>query len=235
MLPTVMLGLELVSYLPQAGSITREGSPLSLSCSSSSPWFFCLWHSPVGGKQCAIQENHTQAQECSLRIERLAREDHGTWMCLLNDIKEFDTVKASVYVEVGVAASIEWGSIQGMEEEGRLVLVEGDTRDIQCVARAGYPTPTFTWTAHTPHTHRRQRRLDTLVEETNIIERSVDTSYMDRTETPTQIQLNRTGEVSLLQSGAHLYHGQQSLSYTARLQDHGSNITCTVRQEHCYL
>merc|ERR1719334_1511912 len=253
MLPTVMLGLELVSYLPQAGSITREGSPLSLSCSSSSPWFFCLWHSPVGGKQCAIQENHTQAEvcgqesqgrrlqfnshkECSLRIERLSREDHGTWMCLLNDIKEFDTVKASLYVEVGVAASIEWGDIQGMEEEGRLVLVEGDTRDIQCVARAGYPTPTFTWTAHTPHTHRRHRRLDTLVEETHtrgntgaIIERSVDTSYRD-SQTHKPIQLNRTGQVSLVQSGAHLYHGQQSLSYTARLQDHGTNITCTVRQ-----
>merc|ERR1712126_152429 len=95
---------------------------------------------------------------------------------------------------------------------------------------------TFTWTAHTPHTHKRQRRLDTLVEETHtrrnkgaIIERSVDTSYRD-SQTHTPIQLNRTGQVSLVQSGGHLYQGQQSLSYTARLQDHGTNITCTVRQ-----
>ena len=50
-------GMEMVSRLPKLGTITREGSPLTLSCSSSSPWFFCLWHSPVGGKQCAIQED----------------------------------------------------------------------------------------------------------------------------------------------------------------------------------
>ena len=50
-------GMEMVSRLPRLGTITREGSPLTLSCSSSSPWFFCLWHSPIGGKQCAIQED----------------------------------------------------------------------------------------------------------------------------------------------------------------------------------
>ena len=42
------------------------------------------------------------------------------------------------------------------------------------------------------------------------------------------IPLNTTGQVSLLQSGGHLYYGQQSLSYTARLQDYGSNLTCIV-------
>ena len=47
--------MELVHSSPPAGTITPEGSPLSLSCSSSSPWFFCLWHSPRGDKQCAIQ------------------------------------------------------------------------------------------------------------------------------------------------------------------------------------
>ena len=37
-------------------------------------------------------------------------------------------------------------------------------------------------------------------------------------------------QVTLLQSGGHLYHGQQSLRYMARLQDHGTNLTCTVVQ-----
>ena len=102
-------GMEMVSSSPIPGTITKEGSPLSLACSSSSPWFFCLWHSPSGGKQCAIQENEVnsvceQAGEertlhadstssCSLHIRRLRREDHGKWMCLLNDITEFDTVR----------------------------------------------------------------------------------------------------------------------------------------------
>merc|ERR1712180_496648 len=105
-LPTVLLGLDLVSYLPGPGTITREGSPLTLSCSSSSPWFFCLWHSPVGDKECAIQESevtsvcgeegdlrtlHTQSHSstCQLELHQVTREDHGHWMCLLNDIQEF--------------------------------------------------------------------------------------------------------------------------------------------------
>ena len=50
-----VMGMEMESTLPLKGTITKEGSPLTLSCSSSSPWFFCLWHSPLGGKQCAIQ------------------------------------------------------------------------------------------------------------------------------------------------------------------------------------
>ena len=37
-------------------------------------------------------------------------------------------------------------------------------------------------------------------------------------------------QVTLLQSGGHLYHGQQSLRYVGRLQDHGTNLTCTVVQ-----
>ena len=53
----VVTGMTLTSTSPMAGTITTEGSPLTLSCASSSKWFFCLWHSPVGGKQCAIQED----------------------------------------------------------------------------------------------------------------------------------------------------------------------------------
>ena len=37
-------------------------------------------------------------------------------------------------------------------------------------------------------------------------------------------------QVTLLQSGGHLYHGQQGLRYVGRLQDHGTNLTCTVVQ-----
>ena len=36
--------------------------------------------------------------------------------------------------------------------------------------------------------------------------------------------------MSLSQSGSHLYTGSQSLLYQARLEDQGTNITCTVRQ-----
>ena len=59
-----VMGMEMESTLPLKGTITKEGSPLTLSCSSSSRWFFCLWHSPLGGKQCAIQE--AQVISCTL-------------------------------------------------------------------------------------------------------------------------------------------------------------------------
>ena len=39
-----------------------------------------------------------------------------------------------------------------------------------------------------------------------------------------------SSQVTLLQSGGHLYHGQQSLRYVGRLQDHGTNLSCTVVQ-----
>ena len=46
-----------------------------------------------------------------------------------------------------------------------------------------------------------------------------------------QIYKNDTfTQVTLLQSGGHLYHGQQSLRYVGRLQDHGTNLSCTVVQ-----
>ena len=37
-------------------------------------------------------------------------------------------------------------------------------------------------------------------------------------------------QITLLQSGGHLYHGQQGLVYTGRLSDHLANLTCTVVQ-----
>ena len=64
-------GMEMVSRLPRLGTITREGSPLTLSCSSSSPWFFCLWHSPIGGKQCAIQEDQVLIISISINKIRM--------------------------------------------------------------------------------------------------------------------------------------------------------------------
>jgi len=44
------------------------------------------------------------------------------------------------------------------------------------------------------------------------------------------IPLNTTSKVTLMQSGGHLYHGQQSLRYTGRLGDHLTNLSCTVVQ-----
>jgi len=239
--------MEMVSRLPRLGTITREGSPLTLSCSSSSPWFFCLWHSPIGGKQCAIQEDQVTSvcgeggertlhsashSSCSLSIARVSREDHGNWMCLLNDITEFDTVKERVKVEVGVEAVGVWGAVDGLEG-GVLSLVEGEEREVVCEGRQGYPAPSFLWDSHKPDISERERRGKSEErdgsEVKEVAERSVELELFNGEEEEA-IPLNTTSKVTLLQSGGHLYHGQQSLRYVGRLQDHGTNLTCTVVQ-----
>merc|ERR1719491_564211 len=52
----------------------------------------------------------------------------------------------------------------------------------------------------------------------------------DYSEKESTIPLNRTGKVHLTQANGHLYSGSQSLLYRARLEDHGTNLTCTVLQ-----
>ena len=37
-------------------SVVPEGGPITLTCSSSQPWFFCLWSAPGGLRVCAIQQ-----------------------------------------------------------------------------------------------------------------------------------------------------------------------------------
>jgi len=244
--------MEMVSRLPRLGTITREGSPLTLSCSSSSPWFFCLWHSPVGGKQCAIQEDQVTSvcgegsertlhsashSSCSLSIARVSREDHGNWMCLLNDITEFDTVKERVKVEIGVEAEAVWRPMEGLEGNV-LSLVEGEEREVVCEGREGYPAPSFLWDSHAPSISERMGRSEEerdgsdgvrKREGKEVAERSVDLDLFNGEEEEA-IPLNTTTKVTLLQSGGHLYHGQQGLRYVGRLQDHGTNLTCTVVQ-----
>jgi hypothetical protein len=45
---------------PPDGQIIKQGQTVTLTCSTNVNWFFCVWRSPGGGKQCAIQETTTQ-------------------------------------------------------------------------------------------------------------------------------------------------------------------------------
>ena len=79
----------------------------------------------------------------------MAREDHGNWMCLVNDNKNFNAVKNFVTLHVGVEAkmgvNVHGGDL--MSREGILRLVEGEEVDIKCYADNGYPLSTFLWLA----------------------------------------------------------------------------------------
>jgi hypothetical protein len=151
--------ISIVSTHPPPGKIIPEGSNLTISCSSSEPWFFCLFHSPMGDKQCGIQESEVssvcssdtllslsgESSTCSLDIARVTRDMHGGWMCLLNEIEQFDSVKTIVRVEVGVPAKVGWIT---HTQEGLLMLVEGEEKEIVCGAVDGYPHADFAWTSY---------------------------------------------------------------------------------------
>ena len=105
--------INLISSSPPSGSLMTLGSKVRLSCSSDSPWFFCLWHSPDGGKQCAIQESSPTSvctsspqlvlwgttRTCGVTIHSITKQDHGDWLCLLSDIQEFETKKQTLNIQ----------------------------------------------------------------------------------------------------------------------------------------
>ena len=77
-----------------------------------------------------------------LQVSRL---DHGTWMCLVNDNEEFNTIKEFISVKVGVIAETGMTIEGGEYDAGVLQLVEGDSIDVLCYARHGYPAAYLEW------------------------------------------------------------------------------------------
>ena len=87
-------------------------------------------------------------------MDAVTREMHGQWMCLLNEISQFNSVKHTVQLQVGVEAKLSWKLIQGYEGTGEtelesdspsLHLTEGDEVKIVCVATEGFPLMQFDW------------------------------------------------------------------------------------------
>ena len=91
---------------PEQSTMVREGESLVMSCEADLPWFLCVWTSPQGGKQCAIQEGDATTSvcegdprvqleggptSCTVRVFDVQREDRGNWMCLLQDGENFQT------------------------------------------------------------------------------------------------------------------------------------------------
>ena len=65
----------------------------------------------------------------------------------MNDNKEFDTIKEYISLNVGVIAETGM-TIAGNEvgDWGSIEVVEGDSLDVQCYARHGYPEAQLDWT-----------------------------------------------------------------------------------------
>lgn len=94
-------------------------------------------------------EKHLQNCFTFLNFFQVTREDHGLWMCLINDNKNFDSVKQFVSVEVGVipdtGVSIEAGNMWDADTETRVEVVEGDNIALSCYARHGFPPSLVSW------------------------------------------------------------------------------------------
>ena len=99
---------------------------VTLVCDSDSPWFFCAWESPQGGRLCSVQSpgqrgtvtnsgacggagdrlrlggNNTQ---CELTIEGAEIADHGQWTCALTD-NNMDTEKHHRELEIMLPGEI---------------------------------------------------------------------------------------------------------------------------------
>ena len=78
-------------------------------------------------------------------------------MCLLNEISQFNSVKHTVQLQVGVQAKLSWKIIQGYDgsiqtdletDSPQLQLTEGDEVKIVCVATEGFPLMQFDWSHH---------------------------------------------------------------------------------------
>ena len=46
--------------------LTTERSSITLSCSSPSPWFFCVWEGPRGNRVCSLKDDIGRNNDDSL-------------------------------------------------------------------------------------------------------------------------------------------------------------------------
>ena len=140
--------------------VVRRGETLNISCGADQDWFFCLWKHPSGIKECSIQENggyrsvceglpHTKIfggeRTCSLMVENVSLQDHGDYMCLLNQADVFHTDRKYVRIAVANPARLELRRLEEEQETSVLELVEGELVEIECSAVGAFPSVEFLW------------------------------------------------------------------------------------------
>ncbi|XP_040571195.1 uncharacterized protein [Lepeophtheirus salmonis] len=150
--------IRVVGSSPPDGTIVKRGYDIRLSCRTSIKWFFCLWKSPDGNKQCAIQESSPRsvcspdkrvvlqggANFCELHLKNSsAIDDYGSWMCTVSDAETFESVKHYINLEIAVPAIVEFDPTFG--EDRVLTITENEQQSINCKASKAHPTPILTW------------------------------------------------------------------------------------------
>ena len=150
--------MKIVSVSPDV--VVRRGESVNISCGADQDWFFCLWKHPSGVKECSIQENggyrsvcagldNTKIfggeRSCSLMVEKVSLQDHGDYMCLLNQADVFHTDRKYVSLAVASPARLEIRRLEEEEETSVLELVEGELVEVECSAAGAFPRVEFLW------------------------------------------------------------------------------------------
>ena len=182
MVTTVWCDIQILSSSPPL-SLVEEGGTVSLSCVSTTPWFLCVWTTPLSYRVCSVQESHPVQvcggdsritvqggdTHCGVTVSNVSSQDWGGWRCLVQEGDQFTSDRREVELQVGRKAGIELEYIKDYridnskeynDSERVIVVTEGENIDITCSARHAYPRPSFTWSspAYTT-TQQRNRRV----------------------------------------------------------------------------
>ena len=225
---SVILGtseaMDIVKSAPNNTTMIREGESMWLTCNSDMPWFLCVWTSPQGEKQCAIQEEskttsvcqgdprvHLEGRptSCTVMVPDVRRSDRGTWMCLLQDGDNFEPAQKLLEVEVATEGQIELAVRSKKLSGGVLRLTAGDEVDMECKVENAFPAPVFAWSG---------------LEQERRVGREVGREEEEDLE---NIKIEQ--EVEFNQDSG-TYSSISSFHYTARLADSNSSVICSVKQ-----
>ena len=144
----------------------------SLTCSSESPWFFCVWEGPLGGRLCSVQSRDGQVSNsdacgdgdgrfqllgnsthCTLVIDNVGIADNGEWTCALTDhnmdttkqYSNLDIVKPGTITMVTAIDILSGDTGIKQEQIGHVEMIHGDTVQLQCQLEEIWPLTNISW------------------------------------------------------------------------------------------
>ena len=188
-------------------TIMTTTKEVTLTCITSSPWFFCVWEGPGGDRACALRDKMGKQGEslcgeqdrlevkgnssmCRLVIKNPEISDHGDWTCAVSDDDSLETVKDDVQLEIRAEGTL-------VIMPGKVELSEGEQVELVCMVEEVFPPPEISWTVS-------RDMMGTL-----------DTS---------------SNKVTIPSNKSHMVSIQHHVFYTPSLLDHGMNISCMASQ-----
>ena len=161
LLTICLLALLSVGHSLEVHHVLGEDNSRSLSCSSPSPWFFCVWEGPRGDRLCSLRgrqgdlkdgacgyddsrlELVGNATHCLLVMRDLDITDQGDWTCALTD-DNMETVKQVTSLNIIQHGNI---SLEVAEtgERDAVQIFDGERLDLSCRLEQVWPAASLQW------------------------------------------------------------------------------------------